>query len=97
MGEGAPIQIVGHFKIFFFSHFPLFPFSFVAYARVPLDAGKRESWRWEEKKGGEGEKKGKKGRDREGERVDFGGRHGGSPTPNYLKYTGDATFSDIYN
>lgn len=53
-----------------------------------LHAGKMlESWK---------EKREKKmeGRDgaREGE-VDFGGR----PTPNYLKYTGDATFSDIYN
>lgn len=58
----------------------------------------RSSARWKNARAGpgEGEKREKRKGDRDGARegeVDFGGRS----TPNYLKYTGDATFSDIYN
>lgn len=59
-----------------FFPFSLFPFSFVAYARVPLDAGKRERWRWKKKRKGE---KRKGTASRGGERVDFGGRHDAHP------------------
>lgn len=75
-----------------FFPFSLFPFSFVAYARVPLDAGKRERWRWKKKRKGEK----RKGRRAEGASESISADDT-TPTPNYLKYTGDATFSDIYN
>lgn len=102
MVEGAPIQIVGHFKIYPGSPPPLVFFLFPSRqtrvcARVPLDAGKRESCRWREEKG-RGEKKKKKGgrKKRKGRRASRF-RRTTRPTPNYLKYTGEATFSDIYN
>lgn len=66
MVEGAPIQIVGHFKIYPGSPPPLVFFLFPSRqtrvcARVPLDAGKRESCRWREEKGREEKKKKKEG------------------------------------
>lgn len=57
-------------------------------------------WTLENARGGGGKRreKGKKGRGRRAEGASESiSADDTTPTPNYLKYTGDATFSDIYN